>query len=110
MKNTRDKRHDYLRDLTVEQRPIADLKKNRRNARTHSKKQIRQVADSIKEFGLVSPIIITTDGRIIAGHCKYEAAILHGMSEVPTICIDHLNESQIRAYMIADNRLAELAG
>ena len=110
MGNNTDKHPEYLRDLTIEQRPLADLMQSRRNARIHSKKQIRQVADSIKENGFVNPIIITPDGRIIAGHCRYAAAKLLGMHEVPTICIDHLNESQVRAYMIADNRLAELAG
>jgi DNA modification methylase len=86
------------------------LKPFERNARTHSKKQIEQVAASIETFGFVNPVLTAPDGRIIAGHCRVAAARLLGYTEVSTVCIDHLTPEQLRAYVIADNKLAELAG
>jgi len=81
-----------------------------RNARTHSAKQIKQIAASIRQFGFVSPILIDTDRQVIAGHGRLEAAKQIGMTEVPTVCLAHMNEAQRRAYRLADNRLAELGG
>ena len=83
---------------------------NARNARTHSKKQIRQIADSIKEFGFTNPVLIDGEGGIIAGHGRVEAAKLLGHETVPVIHLNDLTEEQIRAYVIADNKLAENAG
>lgn len=90
--------------------PITSLKPNPHNARTHSKRQIRKIANSIKKFGFLGCVLIDMDGTIIAGHGRVEAAKLLGMTEVPTLCIAHLSPEELRAYMIADNRLAELAG
>lgn len=101
---------DPLHDLAVEYRPIGSLKPNPRNARTHSKKQIRQIAASIGEFGFNNPALIDGEDRIIAGHGRVEAARLLGMDRVPTIRIDHLTQEQKRAYVVADNRLALEAG
>jgi DNA modification methylase len=81
-----------------------------RNARTHSEKQIAKIKASIEQFGFTNPILTDGDGRIIAGHGRVEAARRIGMKEVPTIRLDHLTEEQLRAYIIADNRLAEMAG
>jgi len=81
-----------------------------RNARTHSKKQIKQIAASITAFGFTNPVLIDGAGRIIAGHGRVEAAKLLGRTSVPTIRLEHLSPEQVRAYIIADNRLAELAG
>jgi DNA modification methylase len=89
---------------------ISALKPYPSNARTHSKKQIRQIADSIRTFGFVNPVLINDHNQIIAGHGRVKAAELENIAEVPTICISHLNEAEIRALIIADNRLAELAG
>lgn len=94
----------------VSERRLSDLKASVRNARTHSKKQIHLIAESIKAFSFTTPILVTTDGEIVAGHGRYEAAKLIGMKTVPVICIDHLGPQQIRALRIADNRLAELSG
>ena len=80
------------------------------NPRTHSKKQIRQIAASIEQFGFINPVLIDRDGRIVAGHGRVEAAKFLGLDTVPTICLETLTEAEIRAYVIADNRLAELAG
>jgi DNA modification methylase len=81
-----------------------------RNPRTHSKKQIRQIANSIKEFGFTNPILVDSDNGIIAGHGRVDAAQLLGIAQVPTLRFDHMTQAQIRAYVIADNRLAEVAG
>lgn len=96
--------------LNVKYRKIDSLRAYKRNARTHSKKQIKQLAASIKEFGFINPLLITRDGEIIAGHGRWEAAKLAGLSEVPTIVIDYLTTEQRRAYILADNKLALNAG
>ncbi|SEG80411.1 site-specific DNA-methyltransferase [Bosea lathyri] len=96
--------------LKVTKRPLSELKPSPRNARTHSKKQINQVADSIRVFGFVNPILVDGNNEIVAGHGRYAAAKLLEMTSVPVICLDHLTPDEIRAYRIADNRLAESAG
>ena len=99
-----------LDDLKVVVRSLSHLKPNPRNARTHSSRQIQQIADSIAAFGFNNPVLIDGDGVVIAGHGRVEAAKLLDMTEVPTVCLAHMNEEQKRAYVIADNRLAEKAG
>ena len=89
---------------------ISRLRPYRRNARTHSKKQIRQIADSIQKFGFTNPVLISDDDEIIAGHGRVEAAKLLGMQSVPTLRLSHLDAAQRRAYVIADNKLALNAG
>jgi len=84
-------------------------KPNPTNPRRHSKKQIRQIANSIKTFGFNVPILVDRDGNVIAGHGRLLACQELGITEVPTLCLDHLTASQIRAFMIADNRLTEIA-
>ena len=81
-----------------------------KNARTHSKKQIQKIAASIREFGFTNPLLIDSKGSIVAGHGRLEAAKALGLVEVPTIRLDHLSETQVRAYVLADNKLATLAG
>jgi DNA modification methylase len=88
----------------------AQLKPRTNNPRTHTKKQIGQIAASIKEFGFLSPVLIDGSDGIIAGHGRVEAAKLVGMNNVPAVCVDHLTPAQVRAYVIADNKLAENAG
>ena len=90
-------------------RPIPTLHPSK-NARVHSKRQIDLLRRSIQRFGFVNPILIDKNRRIIAGHGRVKAAAEAGLSSVPTVQIDHLNEEEIRAYIIADNRLAEKAG
>jgi len=94
----------------VIERPIADLQPSPRNARTHSKKQLHQIAGSIGDFGFVAPVLIDRHDVIVSGHGRVEAAKLLGMSTVPTIVLDHLDPDQLRALALAENRLAELAG
>ena len=99
-----------LNALQLVVRSLSALKLNPRNARTHSRRQIRQIADSIAAFGFNNPVLVDDDGLIIAGHGRVAAAKLLGMTEVPTVCLSHMSEAEKRAYVIADNRLAEKAG
>jgi DNA modification methylase len=96
--------------LKVEYRAIEELSRCPRNPRTHSKKQIAKMAASIKQFGFVVPVLVDEQDQVLAGHGRLEAAALIGMTQVPTICLAHLTKEEKRAYAIADNRLAELAG
>ena len=89
---------------------VAALKPSARNPRTHTEKQIRQIAASIEAFGWTNPILVDTEGGVIAGHGRLEAAKRLGIAHVPTICLAEMSAAQKRAYVIADNRLAELAG
>ena len=89
---------------------INDLNSYAGNARKHSDKQISKIAASIKQFDFNNPILTDKNGTIIAGHGRWEAAKRLGMKEIPTICLDHLSDAEIRAYILADNKLAELAG
>ncbi len=96
--------------LNVVEKAINALTPFKNNPRTHSKKQIRQIADSLKQFGWTNPVLIDGEGMILAGHGRVEAAKLLGLTKVPVICIDIMSEAEKRAYIIADNRLAEKAG
>lgn len=97
-------------DLNITYRDPAELEPRARNARTHSKAQVRQIADSIAAFGFANPVLVDGAGEIIAGHGRVEAALLLGLERVPTITLGDLSPAQIRAYVIADNKLAENAG
>jgi 16S rRNA G966 N2-methylase RsmD len=97
------------RRLVITYRPIGELRLDERNPRAHSKRQIRQLADSIEEFGFIGAVVIDGQGNIIAGNARVLACLQLGWTEVPTIGVDHLSPEQIRAYIIADNRLAETA-
>lgn len=87
-----------------------DLKPSARNARTHSKKQIGVLADSMKNFRFINPIIADERGVVICGHARLEAAKHLQLKRVPVIRVTHLSGPEIRAYMLADNKLAEKAG
>jgi DNA modification methylase len=95
--------------LSVVYRELSSLRPYQGNARRHSKRQLRQIAESIRSFGFANPILVDTNGMIVAGHGRAEAAKLIGMAEVPTVTLEGLTEDQIRAYVLADNRLAERA-
>ena len=86
------------------------LKPYPRNARTHSKKQIRQIAASIERFGFTNPVLVSDRGEIIAGHGRVAAARLLGRKTVPTLSLSHLSDAERRAYVLADNKLAMNAG
>ena len=94
----------------LEQRPIGSLRPYAGNARTHSKKQVRQIADSISRFGFTNPVLISDHGEIIAGHGRVSAAKLLGHETVPVLRLSHLSAAERRAYVLADNKLALNAG
>jgi ParB-like chromosome segregation protein Spo0J len=94
----------------IEWLPIGLIRPNPKNARIHSKKQIKKIAASIRKFGFLSPVIVDEETMALAGHGRIEAARLEGLDHVPVIRFDHLTEAQKRAYLIADNKIAEQAG
>ncbi len=96
--------------IEIERLPLSALVPDRRNARTHSDRQVRQIAASIAGFGFVNPILIDEDNRIIAGHGRHAAARQLGLDEVPVIRLAHLTPPRKRALALADNKLAENAG
>ncbi len=94
----------------VEHIPPDRLRPWARNARTHSKKQIRQISDSIRTFGFTNPVLIDAANTILAGHGRVEAARLIGLERVPCIRLENMTPAQKRAYVLADNKLALNAG
>lgn len=96
--------------LAVQYEPLDSLIYYAKNSRTHSDEQVVQIAASIKEFGFVNPILIRSDKTIIAGHGRAMSARKLGMDKVPCIILDHLTETQARALVIADNKIAANAG
>jgi DNA modification methylase len=94
----------------IEQLPLSALKPNPKNARTHSAKQISQIATSIKRFGWVVPVVVDEHDRIVAGHGRYAAAQKLGLGAVPAIRVAFLTDEDRRAFALAENRIAELSG
>ncbi|MEJ6391236.1 site-specific DNA-methyltransferase [Gymnodinialimonas ulvae] len=94
----------------IEQIAIGDLTPWARNARTHSKKQVRQIAQSIETFGFTNPVLIDEARTILAGHGRVEAAKQLGLADVPCLRLDHMSADEKRAYVLADNKLALNAG
>jgi DNA modification methylase len=109
-KQPRARHMTHLDHLKIELRPIGALKPDPRNARTHTDRQFELIAKSIEEFGFINAIIIDEEGNILAGHARHAAAQRLSLKVVPTIQISHMTKAQKRAYIIADNRLAEIAG
>lgn len=97
-------------EIVVENWPVESLVAYARNARTHSKEQIKQIAQSIREFGWTNPVLIDGDGGVIAGHGRIMAAQSLGMVEVPCIVIQGLTPEKKRALVLADNKIALNAG
>jgi hypothetical protein len=94
----------------IEFKKIDELKPYERNARTHNEQQLLKLAESIRTFGFTNPILVDPKMEIIAGHGRLEAAKMLGLEEVPVLVLSHLTEDEKRAYVIADNRIAEDAG
>jgi DNA modification methylase len=97
-------------NLAIDYRPIGDLIPYARNARTHSEAQVALIAGSIREYGFTNPVLVDGENGIIAGHGRVMAARKLGLARVPVIELAHLTEAQKRAYILADNKLAEQAG
>lgn len=95
--------------LEIIYRPVADLRVNPANARKHSQKQVEKIAASIQSFGFNVPLLTNGEDQLVAGHGRFAAARHIGLTEVPTIAIAGLTEAQLRAFAIADNRIAELS-
>lgn len=93
---------------TIKTLSIGELIPYQGNAKIHGKRQIEALAESIKEFGFLSPVLIDKNNVIIAGHGRVQAATLAGLEKVPCICVEGLTEEQKKAYIIADNRLSEV--
>lgn len=98
------------KELKVIYRNLNELQENPKNSRVHSEKQVAQIAKSIEKFGFNNPILIDCKGVIVAGHGRYRAAKELGFEEIPTVSLSHMTPEQIRAYVIADNKLAENSG
>src|SRR5262249_5683356 len=96
--------------MKIEYMSVRELRPHPNNARTHSKKQIRQIANSIAQFGFCNPVLVDDARQLIAGHGRLEAAKFLGIDAVPTVRLAHLSEAEKRAYVLVDNRLAERAG
>lgn len=93
----------------IELWPIGKLEPYARNANQHPQEQIDKIAESIQAFGFNNPVLVQSDGTIIAGHGRLEALQQLGWTEVPVVVLDHLQAHEARAYLIADNELARLA-
>jgi ParB-like chromosome segregation protein Spo0J len=94
---------ENMQPMVIQPVAVTRLRPCSRNARTHSKKQIRQIADSIRKFGFTNPVLVGDDDEIIAGHGRVEAAKLIGLQTVPAVRLSHLDAEQRRAYVLADN-------
>jgi DNA modification methylase len=97
-------------NVRVQALPISQIKLNRRNSRTHSAKQIRQIANSMVAFGFTNPLLVSEDGTLIAGEGRLKAAQILGLVKVPVIVLAGLSPARQRALAIADNKIAENAG
>src|ERR1700733_5891058 len=98
-----------LIDIQIEYRAVGDLALDPRNPRQHSQRQINQIADSIREFGFVVPVVIDDTGQVVIGHGRVLAAKKLAMPHIPAVEIRHLSKAQMKALRIADNRLAQHA-
>lgn len=90
--------------------PIEKLKPYERNSRTHSEAQVEEIGESFEEFGMNNPVLVHKKLGIVAGEGRYRGAQLKGMTHLPVISLDHLTPEKAKAYLIADNKLAEKAG
>lgn len=96
-----------MEELNIVYKPIKELKPYKKNAKKHSKEQVEQIANSIKEFGFTQPVIIDKHNSVVAGHGRILGAKKAGLKQVPTVCLEELTEEQIKAYRLVDNKLNE---
>lgn len=96
-----------MEELDIVYKPIKELKPYKKNAKKHSKEQVEQIANSIKEFGFTQPVIIDKHNSVVAGHGRILGAKKAGLKQVPTVCLEELTEEQIKAYRLVDNKLNE---
>lgn len=93
--------------MNIQNIDIKSIAPYKGNAKKHDKKQISNVAESIKQFGFVQPIVVDKDNVIVIGHCRYEAAKKLKLTEVPCVCVEDLNEEQVQKLRLLDNKLNE---
>lgn len=96
-----------MEELNIVYKQIKELKPYKKNAKKHSKEQVEQIANSIKEFGFTQPVIIDKHNSVVAGHGRILGAKKAGLKQVPTVCLEELTEEQIKAYRLVDNKLNE---
>ena len=96
-----------MQKLNIVYRQIKDLKPYKKNAKKHSKEQVEQIVNSIKEFGFTQPVIVDKNNEVVAGHGRILGAKKAGLKSVPTVCLEDLTEEQIKAYRLVDNKLNE---
>src|ERR1700726_3356258 len=109
MSKTPDRSERRKQRLEIVYRAIDEMTPDPANARQHSKKQILKLANSIETFGFNVPVLVDAELNVISGHGRLAACRALGLAEVPILRLDHLSPAQLRAFMIADNRLTELA-
>ena len=95
--------------MNVFEKKISEIRPYEKNAKKHDKKQIANVAESIKQYGFVQPVVIDRDGVIVIGHCRVDAAKKLGMKTVPCVCVDDLTSEQVNALRLVDNKSNESA-
>ena len=98
-----------MQKLKYELRPVSEIEPYANNARKHLPEQISKIVASMAEFGFITPIVLDRSDQIVAGHARFQAAIKSGFKEVPCLSADHLTEAQVKAYRLADNKIAEQA-
>lgn len=96
-----------MKELNIVYKNIKELKPYKKNAKKHDKKQVEQIANSIKEFGSTQPVIIDKNNCVVAGHGRILGAKKAGLKQVPTVTLEELTEEQIKAYRLVDNKLNE---
>ena len=96
-----------MQELNIIYKNIKELKPYKKNAKKHSKEQVEQIANSIKEFGFTQPVIIDKNNCVVAGHGRILGAKKAGLKQVPTVTLEELTEEQIKAYRLVDNKLNE---
>lgn len=96
-----------MHELNIIYKNIKELKPYKKNAKKHSKEQVEQIANSIKEFGFTQPVIIDKNNCVVAGHGRILGAKKAGLKQVPTVTLEELTEEQIKAYRLVDNKLNE---
>lgn len=95
--------------MNIFEKKISEIRPYEKNAKIHDKKQIANVAESIKQYGFVQPVVIDRDGVIVIGHCRVDAAKKLGMKTVPCVCVDDLTSEQVNALRLVDNKSNESA-
>ena len=93
--------------MQIIETPMSEIRPYKRNAKKHDAKQVANVAESIRQYGFVQPIVVDGDGVIVIGHCRYAAAKELGMTTVPCVCVDDLTPAQVDALRIVDNKTNE---